>query len=206
MKDMTDGRPRPATHSGEGAAGRTVFAPGSRINGQVKADALVLEGFFEGEVHARSVRLEASGEANATLPCDAAEILGRFDGTIEARVLRFGPAAVAQGVFKGGPYRHAIVSGSFNVDGADRTSAAPHVIVIRDGATQADHADTDPLHLDHVAQQRQLNDKGSAQAKAVADAFRASAIKIGKATRAGSTAPWKPGVLSAARNPRRRTT
>jgi len=123
-----DGRPRPATHSGEGAAGRTVFAPGSRINAQVKANELVLEGFFDGDVRARSVRLEASGEANATLRCDAATILGRFGGTIEARVLLFGPAAVAQGVFEAdriAMLEGAIVSGSFNVDAADRTSAAP---------------------------------------------------------------------------------
>jgi broad specificity phosphatase PhoE len=54
------------------------------------------------------------------------------------------------------------------------------VIVFRHGATQADQADTDPLHLENVAQQRQLNDKGRAQAKTVADVFQASAIKIGK--------------------------
>jgi broad specificity phosphatase PhoE len=55
-----------------------------------------------------------------------------------------------------------------------------HVIVFRHGATNADQADTDPLHLDNVAQQRQLNEKGRAQAKTVAAVFQAAAVKIGK--------------------------
>src|SRR2546426_7502968 len=38
--------------------------------------------------------------------------------------------------------------------------AGGHVIVVRHGATHADQADTDPLNLDNVAKQRQLNDKG----------------------------------------------
>src|SRR4029453_2312744 len=37
-----------------------------------------------------------------------------------------------------------------------------YVIVVRHGATHPDQADTDPLNLDNVAKQRQLNDKGRA--------------------------------------------
>jgi broad specificity phosphatase PhoE len=55
-----------------------------------------------------------------------------------------------------------------------------YVIVFRHGATHADQADTDPLNLDNVAKQRQLNDKGRADAKAVGEAFRGAAIPIGK--------------------------
>jgi phosphohistidine phosphatase SixA len=55
-----------------------------------------------------------------------------------------------------------------------------HVIVFRHGATHADQADTDPLNLDNVAKQRQLNDKGRADAKAVGEAFRGAAVPIGK--------------------------
>jgi len=55
-----------------------------------------------------------------------------------------------------------------------------YVIVFRHGATHADQADTDPLNLDNVAKQRQLNDKGRADAKAVGDVFRGAAIPIGK--------------------------
>ena len=38
-----------------------------------------------------------------------------------------------------------------------------HVIVFRHGATHADQADTDPLNIGNVAQQRQLNDQGAAR-------------------------------------------
>jgi len=55
-----------------------------------------------------------------------------------------------------------------------------YVIVFRHGATHTDQADTDPLNLDNVAKQRQLNDKGRADAKAVGDVFRGAAIPIGK--------------------------
>jgi broad specificity phosphatase PhoE len=55
-----------------------------------------------------------------------------------------------------------------------------YVIVFRHGATHTDQADTDPLNLDNVAKQRQLNDKGRADAKAVGDEFRGAAIPIGK--------------------------
>ena len=55
-----------------------------------------------------------------------------------------------------------------------------YVIVFRHGATHADQADTDPLNLDNVAKQRQLNDKGRADAKAIGDAFKAAGVPIGK--------------------------
>jgi len=58
--------------------------------------------------------------------------------------------------------------------------AGGYVIVVRHGATHADQADTDPLNLDNVAKQRQLNDKGRADAKAVGDAFKAAGVPIGK--------------------------
>jgi phosphohistidine phosphatase SixA len=58
--------------------------------------------------------------------------------------------------------------------------AGGHVIVVRHGATHPDQADTDPLHLENVAKQRQLNDKGRAQAKAVGDVFKTAGIRIGK--------------------------
>ena len=58
--------------------------------------------------------------------------------------------------------------------------AGGYVIVFRHGGTYADQADTDPLNLDNVAKQRQLNDKGRADAKAVGDAFKAAGVPIGK--------------------------
>ncbi len=50
--------------------------------------------------------------------------------------------------------------------------AGGYVIVVRHGATHADQADTDPLNPAHVDKQRQLNDKGRADAKAMGEVFR----------------------------------
>jgi broad specificity phosphatase PhoE len=58
--------------------------------------------------------------------------------------------------------------------------AGGHVILIRHGATFSDQADTDPLHLDNVAAQRQLNDKGKALAKAFGAALREAGVPVGK--------------------------
>jgi broad specificity phosphatase PhoE len=58
--------------------------------------------------------------------------------------------------------------------------AGGYVIVFRHGATHADQADTDPLNLDDVAKQRQLNDTGRADAKAVGAAFKDAEIPIGR--------------------------
>lgn len=58
--------------------------------------------------------------------------------------------------------------------------AGGYVIVVRHGATHTDQADTDPLNLDNVAKQRQLNDTGRADAKMVGEVFKAAAVPIGK--------------------------
>src|SRR2546426_2750250 len=58
--------------------------------------------------------------------------------------------------------------------------AGGYVIVVRHGATHPDQADTDPLNPGNIANQRQLNDKGRADAKAVGEAFKAAGIPIGK--------------------------
>ena len=58
--------------------------------------------------------------------------------------------------------------------------AGGHVIVVRHGATHADQADTDPLNLDNVAKQRQLNDKGRADARAFGEVLKKSGVPIGE--------------------------
>ena len=63
---------------------------------------------------------------------------------------------------------------------AQALRAGGNVILVRHGATHPDQADTDPLNLDNVAKQRQLNDKGRADAKAVGEVFRSAGIPIGK--------------------------
>ena len=55
-----------------------------------------------------------------------------------------------------------------------------YVIVFRHGATHTDQADTDPLNLDNVAKQRQLNDKGRADARALGDALKKSSVPFGR--------------------------
>ena len=71
-------------------------------------------------------------------------------------------------------------SRSSDVDLAMALRAGGHVIVIRHGATHADQADTDPLNQDNIAQQRQLNDKGEAAAKALGVAFGQIGVPIGQ--------------------------
>ena len=58
--------------------------------------------------------------------------------------------------------------------------AGGQVIVVRHGATHADQADTDPLNLENVAKQRQLNDKGRADARAMGQALKRAGIPIGR--------------------------
>jgi broad specificity phosphatase PhoE len=55
-----------------------------------------------------------------------------------------------------------------------------YVIVFRHGATNRDQADTDPLNLDNVAQQRLLSEKGREVAKRVGEAFRRLEIPLGR--------------------------
>jgi phosphohistidine phosphatase SixA len=57
--------------------------------------------------------------------------------------------------------------------------AGGYVIVFRHGATHADQAS---LNLNDVAKQRQLNDKGRADAKAAGEAFKAAGVPIGKSS------------------------
>jgi broad specificity phosphatase PhoE len=58
--------------------------------------------------------------------------------------------------------------------------AGGYIIVFRHGATYPDQADTDPLNLGNIARQRQLNDKGRADAKVVGEAFKGAGVPIGK--------------------------
>ena len=55
-----------------------------------------------------------------------------------------------------------------------------YVIVMRHGATHQDQADTDPLNLANVAQQRQLNDVGRAKAKEIGAVMKKLGIPVGQ--------------------------
>jgi broad specificity phosphatase PhoE len=67
-----------------------------------------------------------------------------------------------------------------DIDVANALRAGGLVIVVRHGATFPDQADTDPLHPDNIAAQRNLNDKGKALAKAFGDALRQIGAPVGK--------------------------
>ena len=58
--------------------------------------------------------------------------------------------------------------------------AGGYVLVVRHGATYPDQADTDPLNFDNVAQQRQLNDRGRADARALGETLKAGGVAFGK--------------------------
>ena len=64
-------------------------------------------------------------------------------------------------------------------DWIDDVRRGGYVIVIRHGATFSNQADTDPLNIKNVAAQRQLNDQGRAQAKAMGESMRALKIPVG---------------------------
>ena len=57
--------------------------------------------------------------------------------------------------------------------------AGDNVILVRHGATYTSQPDTDPFHLDNIAAQRTLNDKGVALAKGFGAALRAAQLPIG---------------------------
>jgi phosphohistidine phosphatase SixA len=58
--------------------------------------------------------------------------------------------------------------------------AGGHVIVMRHGTTHQDQADTDPLNLTNVTQQRQLNNAGRAKAREIGAAMKKLGIPIGQ--------------------------
>ncbi len=81
-----------------------------------------------------------------------------------------------------------------------------YVIVFRHGATYPDQADTDPLHDDNIAKQRQLNDKGRVDAKEVGEVFRAAGVPIGKSYSSRFYRAVETARLIGGRDPRLRST
>ena len=79
---------------------------------------------------------------------------------------------------------------------ADALRAGGFVIVVRHGATFAAGAEMDPLHPEKNADQRQLNDKGKAQAKAFGDALRQTKIPVGKVYTSDLNRAYETAVLA----------
>jgi broad specificity phosphatase PhoE len=71
-------------------------------------------------------------------------------------------------------------TGSSQAEWINAMRRGGYVIVLRHGATPTDQADTDPLHLENVAQQRQLNDQGRHQARTMGAAMRKLDIPVGQ--------------------------
>ncbi len=74
------------------------------------------------------------------------------------------------------------------------------VIVIRHGATFPDQADTDPLHPENVAAQRQLNDAGKSAAKALGEAFAKMGVPVGKVYTSHFHRAYETAVLAGFKN------
>jgi phosphohistidine phosphatase SixA len=74
--------------------------------------------------------------------------------------------------------------------------AGGNVILVRHGATFTNQADTDPLHLDNIAAQRKLNDKGKAAAKTFGEALRAAAIPVGEVYTSKFNRAYETAVLA----------
>src|SRR5947209_4386078 len=71
-------------------------------------------------------------------------------------------------------------TGSSQAEWINAMRQGGYVIVLRHGATPTDQADTDPLHLENVAQQRQLNDQGREQARFMGAAMHKLNIPVGQ--------------------------
>jgi phosphohistidine phosphatase SixA/plastocyanin len=82
---------------------------------------------------------------------------------------------------KMGMIAHIEVIGSVNLEQlVTDMKKGGYVIVFRHGATNADQADTDPLHRDNIGSQRLLSEKGRDVAKHVGDSFRTLGIPLGR--------------------------
>ena len=70
------------------------------------------------------------------------------------------------------------------------------VIVVRHGATFADQADTDALHPENIAAQRQLNDNGKTAAKAFGEALQRIGAPVGKVYSSHFNRAYETAVLA----------
>ena len=74
--------------------------------------------------------------------------------------------------------------------------AGGHVILVRHGATFPDQADTDPLHPENIAAQRNLNDNGKALAKSFGEALRQAGVPVGKVYTSNFNRAYETAVLA----------
>jgi hypothetical protein len=70
------------------------------------------------------------------------------------------------------------------------------VILLRHGATRSDQADADPPDFDNIQAQRNLSDKGKAQAKAFGEALRQVGAPIGRVYTSKYNRAYETAVLA----------
>src|SRR5882672_7597713 len=74
------------------------------------------------------------------------------------------------------------------------------VIVVRHGATFPDQADTDPLHPENIAAQRNLNDKGKALATSFGAALKEIGVPVGRVYTSQFNRAYETAVLAGFKN------
>jgi phosphohistidine phosphatase SixA len=79
---------------------------------------------------------------------------------------------------------------------ANALRAGGLIIVLRHGSTFRDQADTDPLHYDNIAAQRNLNDPGKATARAFGEAFRQIGVPVGDVYTSQYNRAYETAVLA----------
>lgn len=92
----------------------------------------------------------------------------------------FAAVAAACGLFAMLPFAALAQPAADDKALATGLRAGGHVILVRHGATFPDQADTDPLHPENIAAQRNLNDNGKALAKSFGEALRQAGVPVGK--------------------------
>ena len=83
---------------------------------------------------------------------------------------------------------------------ANALRAGGLIIVLRHGSTFRDQADTDPLHYDNIAAQRNLNDPGKATARAFGEAFRQIGVPVGEVYTSQFNRAYETAVLAEFKN------
>jgi broad specificity phosphatase PhoE len=99
-------------------------------------------------------------------------------------------ALVGAPLFAAGP---AAASGT---ELADALRAGGYVIVLRHGATLPDKVEMEAVHPDNMTAQRQLNDKGKAQATSFGDALRRLGVPIGNVYSSNFDRAYETAVLA----------
>ncbi len=79
---------------------------------------------------------------------------------------------------------------------ANALRAGGLIIVLRHGSTFRDQADTDPLHYENIAAQRNLNDPGKVTARAFGEAFRQIGVPVGEVYTSQFNRAYETAVLA----------